>query len=106
MNNYQLPLDVERTIADLCLGYKRRRNALLDVERLCPATAAEFMRVNNAIDAALNEECEDGIRQTMLEDLAVRRGHRTSPLYAISPNTYKARKMRTKYNIARRLSLI
>ncbi len=105
MNCYKLPLDVERTVADLCLGYRRRENLLLRGE-LLPATAAEFIRINAAIDGALEDECEVAIRQTILEDLAERRGHRRSPLAIISVNTYKERKKRTKYNIARRLSLI
>ena len=105
MNCYKLPLDVERTVCDLCLGYARRENLLLRGE-LLPSTAAEFMRLNTAIDEALAEECEVAIRKTMLADLGQRRGHARSPLGIISTNTYKERKKRTKYNIARRLSLI
>ncbi len=100
-----LPLDVVRTVASLCNDYERREREIRKGEK--PASVLRnYKRLNAAIDEGLALSCEEGIRIPMRKDIGLCRGHRMSPIYFISENTYKLRKRAAKYEIARLLELI
>lgn len=100
-----IPDDVDRIIIHLCHDYNRRKNMLArgavhgQVKRF-------YTYLNTAIDEALSEECEAGIRSYMLDDIAENRGYRKTPIYCISQVTYYDRKRRVKVAIAKRLHYI
>ncbi len=101
----RIPKDVEKVITALCHDYPRRRR-LLDKNLVGGNVRKFFLHINGIIDKALEEECEEGIRESMLEDLAENRGYRKSPIYCISQDAYYDRKRRLRISIARKLNLI
>ena len=102
--NIKLPLDVSRAVCSLCNDYDRREKALRE-NKLRPELRDSYAALNAAIDEALTETCEEGIRLPMRRDIGLGRGHRMSPIYFISEKTYKKRKRSAKAEIARRLGL-
>lgn len=99
-----LPLDVSRTVVSLCNDYDRREKELLRGEK--PASVLTHYRyLNETIDAAIAEVCEEGIRETMRRDIGLNRGHRMSPIYFMADKTYKKRKRLSKLRIAEALAL-
>lgn len=68
-----------------------------------------YSYLNSTIDAALDgalSNLDRSSRVAMRQDIAQRRGATYSPLYALSPATYKRYKRRAKYTIARDLGLL
>ena len=100
----KLPLDVSRAVTSLCNDYDRREKALRE-NKLRPELRESYIALNSAIDEALTETCEEGIRLPMRRDIGLGRGHRMSPIYFVSEKTYKRRKRSAKAEIARRLGL-
>lgn len=101
-NEGRLPVALEHSIAALCEDYPRRTRALL--ESAYPAeTLTEYARLNAVVDDALEETCEEPIREQMRSDLARRRGAMYTQIFWISEKTYKGRKQAAKLAIARRM---
>ena len=70
---------------------------------------ARVVNLNRTIDEALNTSLsalEPDARVAMRQDIACRRGATYSPLYTLSPATYKRYKKRAKLRIARGLGLL
>ncbi len=101
----QLPLGVNRVVVALCGDYDRRERAIRRREAT-PEVLSSYTALNRAIDDALAEVCEEGIRVQMRADIGAGRGARRSPLYFLSEGTYKKRKRAAKYRIARILNLL
>lgn len=91
-----------------CEDYERRQRVLSNPK--APPEAREYYAyINTTIDAALTHSLpslEPTERVAMREDIACRRGATYSPLYQLSPATYKRYKRRAKYVIARDLGLL
>ena len=105
MNNNILPMSVNRIVVALCGDYDRRKREI-EKNKIDTETLAYYRRLNAAIDEALYEECEEGIRSTMRSDIGNGVGHRRTQLYYMAPGTYKTRKRNSKYRIAKRLNLV
>ena len=105
MNNTILPLSVNRVVVALCGDYDRRKREI-EKNKIDTETLAYYRRLNAAIDEALYEECEEGIRNTMRSDIGNGVGHRRTQLYYMAAGTYKSRKRNSKYRIAKRLNLV
>ncbi len=101
----RLPLCVNRLVVALCGDYERRASVLRR-QAAAAEVLSRFCALNSAIDEAVAQVCEEGIRRQMREDIGAGRGARRSPLYYISEGTYKNRKRAAKYHIARRLNLL
>ncbi len=100
-----LPLDVSRIVVSLCNDYDRRKRELFRA-RLPAPILHQYAFLNATIDKALSEVCEEGIRDDMRRDIGLGRGHRMSPIYCLSPKTFKRRKRDTKRRIAELLFLV
>ncbi len=91
-----------------CEDYDRRQRML--THGACDEeTHAFYTHLNHTIDISLDlslEKLDAASRVAMRQDIACRRGATYSPLYALSPSTYKRYKRRAKYTIARNLGLI
>lgn len=61
--------------------------------------------IDDALSDALTS-LDPPARVAMRQDIACRRGATYSPLYTLSPATYKRYKQRAKYRIARGLGLL
>ena len=105
MNNNILPMSVNRIVVALCGDYDRRKKEI-EKNKIDTETLAYYRRLNAAIDEALYEECEEGIRNTMRSDIGNGVGHRRTQLYYMAAGTYKSRKRNSKYRIAKRLNLV
>lgn len=105
MNNNILPISVNRIVVALCGDYDRRKREI-EKNKIDTETLAYYRRLNAAIDEALYEECEEGIRNTMRSDIGNGVGHRRTQLYYMAAGTYKTRKRNSKYRIAKRLNLV
>jgi hypothetical protein len=105
MNNNILPMSVNRIVVALCGDYDRRKREI-EKNKIDTETLAYYRRLNAAIDEALYEECEEGIRNTMRSDIGNGVGHRRTQLYYMAAGTYKSRKRNSKYRIAKRLNLV
>ena len=105
MNNNILPMSVNRIVVALCGDYDRRKREI-EKNKIDTETLAYYRRLNEAIDEALYEECEEGIRNTMRSDIGNGVGHRRTQLYYMAAGTYKSRKRNSKYRIAKRLNLV
>ena len=101
----RLPPALDRMIVALCGDYDRRA-ALLRTADAPPEVLESCASLNSAIDGAVAEVCEDGIRRQMLLDIVEGRGARRTPLYFLGEGTYKRRKRDVKLSIARRLKLM
>jgi hypothetical protein len=91
-----------------CEDYERRER-VLKAHQADPDTMTFYSYLNSTIDAALDGALSNLDRQSriaMRQDIAQRRGATYSPLYALSPATYKRYKRRAKYVIARDLGLL
>ncbi len=99
-----LPLDVSRTVVSLCNDYDRRARELIRGEK-SPSVLTHYRYLNDTIDAAIAEVCEEGIREAMRRDIGLNRGHRMSPIYFMADKTYKKRKRLSKLRIAEALAL-
>ena len=103
-----LERSVEHIVIAYCEDYERREKVLLD-RRADPDTISFYSYLNSTIDAALDgalSNLDRTSRVAMRQDIAQRRGATYSPLYALSPATYKRYKRRAKYRIARDLGLL
>lgn len=72
-------------------------------------TRCFYTYLNSTIDHSLDTSLSSldyAARVAMREDIACRRGATYTPLYELSPATYKRYKQRAKYTIARNLGLI
>lgn len=100
-----LPESVERAVRAMCEDYERRaaeiRRGALSAEVL-----AHYTLLNAAIDRAISECCEDGIRLEMRRDIGNGRGYHFSQLYFLAEGTYKDRKRKCKHAVAKALHLI
>ena len=68
-----------------------------------------YAYLNHTIDHSLDTSLSTldfSARVAMRQDIACRRGATYTPLYELSPATYKRYKQRVKYTIARNLGLI
>ncbi len=92
----------------LCEDYDRRER-VLSGNKADEETRAFYAHLNRVIDTSLDlslEKLDPPARVAMREDIACRRGATYSPLYELSPATYKRYKRRAKYTIAVNLGLI
>lgn len=91
-----------------CEDYDRRQKVLTRHEA-DEDTRQFYSYLNRTIDCALADSLsnlDQTSRVAMRQDIACRRGATYSPLYTLSPATYKRYKQRAKYSIARGLGLI
>ena len=107
MNHEQkrIPPGIEHLIAAICEDYPRRKHEIECGER-DPATLAEYRRLNDLVDDALEESCEPAIREEMRRDIALRRGAHYTQIWQFAEGSYKIRKRMCKLAIARRLRLL
>ena len=107
MNNSgkKLPKDINDIINSLCHDYKRRKS-LLERGKAHGQVKRYYIRLNNAIDEALEEECDEGLRTHILNDIGENRGYRKSAAYFVSQVTYYDRKRRVKFAMAKKLHFI
>lgn len=89
---------LDRVIVALCGDYTRRSKCKDDPEN------GDFLAdLNAAIDGAIAAEMpsyDERAREAMREDIGTRRGATYTPLYDMSPATYKRLKRRIKARIA------
>lgn len=105
MVNNILPLSVNRVVVALCGDYDRRKKEI-EKNKIDSSTIEYYKYLNAAIDEAIDEECEEGIRGTMRSDIGNGVGHRRTQLYYMAVGTYKSRKRNSKYRIAKKLNLL
>ncbi len=107
MNDTQrrIPSGIEHLIAAICEDYPRRKHEI-EAGEGDPVTLAEYRRLNDLVDDALEESCEPEIREEMRRDLALRRGAHYTQIWQMWEGTYKNRKRTCKLAIARRLRLL
>ena len=103
----RLPLETERAVRALCAGYHRRKYRTDGVSHPIGRTRLTLSpsEVNLLIDDALEESCEAGLRETIREDIAERRGAKYTAAVYIGECGYKARKAAAKRAIAKRFGL-
>lgn len=90
----------------VCADYERRKRALL-YSLLDETIRREYLRLNSAIEKALVENVEEGVRGYIFSDIQLGRGYDfspASPYYA--KNTYYQRKRKIIHDIAATLNLI
>ena len=92
-------------VVALCGDYDRRKREI-QKNSIDSATLQYYRYLNDVIDAALTEECEEAIRSNMREDIGNGVGHRRTQLYYMAAGTYKKRKRNCKYRIAKKLRLV
>ena len=100
--------EVERLVAAACEDYPLREREI-ERGRADAATLTEYRLLNRDIDDALREALpalNEASRRSMREDIAIRRGALYTPLYTLSPATYKRYKAKAKYCIAKRLGFL
>lgn len=100
-----LPPAVAHAVSAICEDYDRRQ-AEIGRGRLSAATLSFYTILNDVIDKALAECCEEGIREVIRHDIGAGVGHRFTQLYFLSCNTYKDRKRKGKLAIAKALHLL
>ena len=100
----RLPLETERAVRALCAGYHRRKHRRESFPHPTRGTLSES-EINALIDDALEESCEAGLRSTLREDIAERRGVKYTQAVWIGESGYKERKAEAKRAIARRFGL-
>ena len=100
-----IPVEVDRLVVAICGDYERR-GRLLRRTTLSPEVRDALAAMNAAIDAAIAEVCEAGIRLQIRRDIGERRGARRTPLYCLGEATYKRRKHDAKLAIAKALHLM
>ncbi len=105
MKHTPLPESVLRAVRAMCEDYDRRAG---EIRRgaLAPEVLGHYMMLNGAIDRALAECCEEGIRTEMRRDIGNNTGYQFTQLYFLSFGTYKDRKRKSKHAIAKALHLI
>lgn len=104
-NSFDLSKEAHEAVCFYCRSYHRREYILR--EMLCTQTVrAAYSAINNAIREAVGSECEEKLRDILIEDIGKGRGWGYSPaVYIISEAAYKRAKRLAKINIARRLGL-
>lgn len=102
--------DINDGIVDIvkavCADYDRRKRAI-HYSLLTDEVRQEYIRLNDAIDKALEENIEEGVRGYIFTDIQLGRGYDfspASPYYA--KNTYYQRKRKIIHDIAAILKLI
>jgi hypothetical protein len=105
MTEYKLPEGVERAVRAMCEDYDRRASEICRA-KLSVEVLAHYMLLNAAIDRAISEICEEGIRKEMRRDIGLNRGYHFTQLYFLAEGTYKDRKRKSKHAIAKALHLI
>ena len=101
----RIPQGIEHLIAAICEDYPRRKHEI-ETGTGDPETLAEYRRLNDLVDDALEESCEPAIREEMRRDLALRRGAHYTQIWQMGEGTYKNRKRLCKLAIAKRLRLL
>ena len=99
---------MEHIVIAYCEDYERRQRGLTS-RGADDDTRNFYYYLNGTIDAALDDSLpalDRPARVAMRQDIACRRGATYSPLYELSPATYKRYKRRAKYTIARNLGLL
>ena len=107
MRNTKINSDtpVYRIVCALCLDYDRRAEALKAQEG-DTNTLLTYRYLNESIDRAIAEVCEEAIRNEMRSDIGNGIGILRTKIYFISDGTYKVRKRKSIEAIARNLHLI
>ena len=100
-----LPLHINRVVVALCGDYERREKEI-EKQTSDEKTIEHYRYLNSVIDKALEEECEEGIRKKLREDIGNGVGHRRTQLYYMAVGTYKTRQRNCKYRIAKKLNLV
>ncbi len=102
---WQIPGSVVAIVESLCADYERRK-AVISMGGAEETVLAEYRRLNDIIDAAL-EDVEQGVRKYMLCDVANHSGYVLSQASLFfAKNTYYARKRKLVHDIAAGLKLI
>lgn len=99
---------MEHLVIAYCEDYERRARALT-LATTDRETRDFYSHLNGVIDTALDAslpKLDPKARVAMRRDIACRRGATYSPLYTLSPATYKRYKRQAKYCIARDLGLL
>lgn len=96
---------VYKLICDLCQDYERRAEAISERSKGM-STLLVYQHLNDSIDRAIASVCEEGIRETMREDIGNHIGLSRTEIYYISDGTYKVRKRKSIEAIAKELHLI
>ena len=100
-----MPEGLERIIKDLYADYNRR--ALVMETRNAPFNVImEYRFLNYRIMNAAVEIAGPRDARLFINDIGDEIGYGSSDLWILSESEYKTRKIKVKYNIARRLSLI
>ncbi len=103
---YNIDTSVVDIVKAVCADYSRRSRALL-YSLLDDTIRREYLRLNSAIDKALEDNVEEGVRGYIFSDIQLGRGYDfslASPFYA--KNTYYQRKRKIIHDIAAALNLI
>ena len=105
MKEKKIPDGVDKIIVAICKDYPRRKKAL-EHGRAHGQTKRYFLRLNNAIETALDEECDEWVRVDMLTDIAENRGFRKTRSCYVTQRSYYDSKRRVKHALARKLHLL
>ena len=103
----RLPKWIKNVVCEICAGYTSRLNAILWGE-VKGGVKAEYERINNIIDDSLREVFDNlGVQNIFRRDIATRTGWQFSVANEyFGRNTYKRRKAKAIYTIAKSLHLI
>ena len=102
---YELPTGVVKIVRAQCADYERKTIAMRS-GTLQPEVLHAYEDINTAINDAF-QDIEEGCRKDFLIDIAENRGYDKSNInWMFSKTAYYHRKIKTIYEIARRLYLI
>lgn len=114
-DKYAISTYCKKRIALECREYKHRACLISEyyeartVDRLTPPmspTLAEYERINNAINMALNASVEPVLHKCMVQDVAQRRGYKYSPASAyMAEASYRLRKLKFMYHCSINLGI-
>ena len=97
--------NLKKLVYAICADYKRRER-LLSLGRLPQRTAANYRRMNAAIDKAIARNIEPCDRADMLRSLQDRRGYNSGGVSHRGINQFYRTKCRIMEDIAASLNLI
>ena len=102
---WEVPREVVEIVRGICADYERRENAI-KFSTISGDVLCRYVELNSAVEAALGD-VEIGLRQDIIDDVALNRGYDFSPCSNyISKGTYYNKKRKLIYDIAKRLYLI
>ena len=101
----ELPQAVNRILSALCSDYDRRHEVLCKMEAR-REVLQQYVEWNTAIDCALEEECEESIREEMRRDIGAGRGLAHSRIACLDERGYARRKLNVKLAIAKKIRLL